>query len=77
MLWKLCGDIGDGFFNRVIYSQQGCGARARGPEATYVSTFTHAVQSNGLGVDQVQLGPQQASFSGKCNLFYFLLCRCT
>lgn len=59
MPWKLCGDIGQGFFNHVIYSLQGSVARTRGPEATYVSTFTNAVQSHGLGVEQFPLGPQQ------------------
>lgn len=68
MPWKLCGDIGSGFCNHVIYSLQVCAARTRGPEATYVATFVHTVQSHGLGVDQVQLGPQQPMIHASAGL---------
>ena len=51
-----CGDLGAGFCNHFVYSQEGLSLRSRGVEATYVHGFTEAVHSQGLDVSNLALG---------------------
>ena len=54
--FKRCGDLGAGFYNHFVYSQEGLSLRSRGVEATYVHGFTEAVHSQGLDVSNLGLG---------------------
>ena len=58
---KLCGDIGGGYCNHLVYSQQEQGLQRRSPEASYLRDHVQALQNNGLGVSNVQLGDENVT----------------
>ena len=58
---KLCGDIGGGYCNHLVYSQQEQGLQRRSPEANYLRDHVQALQNNGLGVSSVQLGDENVT----------------
>lgn len=58
---KPCGDIGAGYCNHLVYSQQEQGLQRRSPEASYLRDHVQALQNNGLGISNIQFGPESVA----------------
>ena len=66
---KRCGDVGGGFFNHMVYSQENAHIRARGLEATYARTFVDAANCHGLGMlHHMEVGPREIDWAADAGM---------